>query len=258
LGLIEAIGSGAQQPQPSPVPAQGRAQLPGQLEQVLADHTDRVEAIRHDGGPGEPPFDDRAVRVGQVDAHDPHLFAAPQGAQVGGQIGLAAAGGDVKDPPAMQIAKGGREALAAVQGVLIDAEHPGAIHAQALLRLPLGKLSINASDGGLTQALPLGQHRGADPVVRGAHKLIPATAPCCAGPAAPQAGAAQSCARNRHSGNAGRRSPTHSTGQSTPSGGPVAHTSPCCGGGRLRSKGTVEARPTPQRIPASLDCSPSG
>ena len=71
-----------------------------------------------------------------------------------------------------QIAEGRREALATVQGMLVDAEDLRTLQAQSLLRFPLGKLSVDATDGRLPHVLPSGQTRGADPIVVPAEHLL--------------------------------------------------------------------------------------
>lgn len=124
-----------------------------------------MKAISHNLGPRKPPADDRPVGVGQVDAHHPNPVPAAQGVQVGGEFRFAPAGAQVKDPPVLQVAKGRREALAAMERVLVDAEHLRTIQAKTFLGLALRKLRVDASDGGLAQGLPPSQGRGTDPVI---------------------------------------------------------------------------------------------
>lgn len=165
LGWIESVAAGAQQPEPGAVPAQRGTELAGELEQMLADQPDGVEAVGHDLGAGKPTADDRAVGVGQVDADDSDALPAPQGAQVGGQLRLAAAGAEVEDPAVLQVAEGGGEALAAMQGVLIDTKHLRAVQALAFPGFALGELGVDAAHRGRPQSLPPSQGRGTDAVI---------------------------------------------------------------------------------------------
>src|SRR5476651_1140350 len=88
----EAVGPGAQEPEPRAVPAQGRAELTSQAHEVKADDPDRVEAVRDDGGVGEPLPDHRAVGAREINADDAHPVAAAQRPQVARELGLAPAG----------------------------------------------------------------------------------------------------------------------------------------------------------------------
>ena len=113
--------------------------------------------------------------------------------QVRGQLGLAPAGANVEDPAPMQVAEGGGEALALVERVLVDAEHPRAVQTQPLLGLPLGKLGVDARHRPWRYLLPISQDRGTDAVtVTLVNSLPPGL---CAVPAGQDPGqaAARSC-----------------------------------------------------------------
>lgn len=94
-------------------------------EAVLEEAHD-VEAVGDDAGLGEVAANQAAVRPGEVDADDLHLVAALELAEEGGQIRFAAAGPDSEDAAVLQVAEGGEEAPALVEGVLVDAEVAGA------------------------------------------------------------------------------------------------------------------------------------
>src|SRR5579871_4654582 len=162
---IEAILSGAQQAQPRALPAQIRAELPGDPEEMKASQADRVEAIRHDRGPGKPTPDHRAIGVGEIDADHFDFLPAAQRPQIRGELGFASALADIKHAVPLEIAEGRGEALALMQGVLVDAEDLRAVQAKPLAGFALGKLSVNATDRGWAHSLLLTQGRGADAIM---------------------------------------------------------------------------------------------
>jgi len=132
---------------------------------MLPHQPDRMEAVGDDHRPREPPPHQRAVRVGQVQADHPHALPAVQRLQEGAQLGFTAARAQVEDPVVLQIAEGGGEALAAVQGVFIDPQDPGTVQAEPFPGLAGGELGVDASDRRLAQAFAPRQRGRTDPVV---------------------------------------------------------------------------------------------
>ena len=97
--LIEAqpMGSAAQQAKPGSVPAEIGTELPGYAHEVQSGHAHRMEAIRHDPGPGEPALDEQPIGVRQVDANHPDFFAATKRGEIAGQLRLTAPRANVED-----------------------------------------------------------------------------------------------------------------------------------------------------------------
>jgi len=170
---VQPMGSAAQQAKPGSVPAQIGTELAGNAHEVQSGHAYRMEAIRHDPGPREPAFDEKAVGVRQVDAHHPDPVAAAKRGEIAGQLRLAASRANVEDPVLLQIAEGRHEALAPMQGMLVYAQDPRAILAQPLLGLPFGKLRVDPTHRRLAQVFPLRQPRRADAVVMAPVHFLP-------------------------------------------------------------------------------------
>src|SRR5580700_5693749 len=170
---IEAITATAQQSQPGPVPAQGRAKLPGYPHQVQSGQPDCMEAVRNDRRVGEPALDHRSVRVGQIDADHPYLFPASEGAKVARQFRLAASGANIKNTAPLQITKGRREALPFVERVLVYAQDGWTIQAHPLLCFSLGKLGVDPRHRCWPEPFSFAQPRGRDPIVVLLINLLP-------------------------------------------------------------------------------------
>ena len=114
-GRIEPVAPSAQDTEPSAIPAERRAQLPGKFEQMLSDQPDGVESVGDDDGAREPAPDECAVAVGQIDANHAHPLAPTQARQIRPELGFAATGAQVENPVVLEVAKGRREALAPMQ-----------------------------------------------------------------------------------------------------------------------------------------------
>jgi hypothetical protein len=67
-----------------------------------------------------------------------------------------------EDPVILKVTEGGAEALAFVQGVLIDAQIEGAVQADTFAGLADGKLLVDPSDSGLSKLLAPAQGTGTD------------------------------------------------------------------------------------------------
>ena len=72
-----------------------------------------------------------------------------------------------------EVAEGGAEALALVQGVFVDAQVLRAIQGDPLTGLAPGELGVDARHGRLAQALGRGNGAGTDPVVVLLEHLFP-------------------------------------------------------------------------------------
>jgi len=136
-----------------------------QLHEVVLDDADDMEAVGDDPGSGEGVFDEAAVGAGEVDADDPHLLPALELAKEPGEILMAAAGLDVENTPVFQVTEGGGEALALVEGVLVDAEVARALQGEAFGGFAAGELLVDAGNGGLADFVALGERAGADAIV---------------------------------------------------------------------------------------------
>lgn len=140
-------------------------QMAGQYHEVVLDDAHDMEPVGHDAGVREVAPDDAAVGTGKVDADDFHALAALEIAEESGQIRGAFAAPDVKDSAVFQVAEGGAEALAFVQGVFVDAEVARAIEGKAFGSLADGELLIDAGDGGLSEFPTAGEGSGANAIV---------------------------------------------------------------------------------------------
>jgi len=133
-----------------------------ELDTVLINQTNRMEAVGDDLGTGEPLPHKPPVWAGQVDTDQSDLLASLQGSKESTKILFAPAGMDIKDSVVLQVAEGGAEALSLVQGMLINAEIEGAILANTFLGFSLGKLLVDASYGRLAEPLSFAQDAGTD------------------------------------------------------------------------------------------------
>lgn len=135
------------------------------MHEVVLDDTHDVEAVGHDPGVGKIAPDEAAVGAGKIDANDLHAFAALEPAEESGEIGGAFAGPDIEDPAVLQVAEGGAEALAFVEGVFVDAEITRAVEGKAFGGLAEGELLVDAGDGCLSELLPAGEGPDAGAIV---------------------------------------------------------------------------------------------
>ena len=133
-----------------------------ELDTVLVDQANGVEAVGDDFGLGEPLANEPSVGTGQVDADQSDAFAAFESAQEAGQVFLTPAWADLEDTVIFQVAEGRAEALSLVQGMLVDAQIQGAVQTDAFTGLADGKLLVDPSDGGLTESMPPAQGTGTD------------------------------------------------------------------------------------------------
>ena len=140
-------------------------QMAGQLHEVVLDHAHDMEPVRHDPGIGKVAAHEAAVGAGKVDTDDLDALPPLEFAEESGEIRFAFARPDIEDPAVPQIAEGGAEALAFVEGVLVDAEINRAVQREALGGLAAGELLIDPGDGGLPEFLPVGEGFGADAIV---------------------------------------------------------------------------------------------
>ena len=163
--FIEPFGSGAQGGEIATVAFEVGCQQPRQLHEVVLDDAHHMEPVGNDPGVGEELPDQAAVGAGEVDADDLHPLPALEFAEETGQIRLALPWLDIEDPAFLQITEGGAEALALVEGVLVDAEVARAVQRQALGGLADGELVVDARDGGLAEFLAAGEGAGTDALV---------------------------------------------------------------------------------------------
>jgi len=124
-----------------------RGDLADEFQEVRDDGAHGVEAVGNDLGLGEAAGDEVAVGAGKVDTDDADLVPAAEAVEVGAQLGQAAAGDDVEDTVVFEVGESGGKAQAAVERVLVDAEHGRAVQAQALGGFAPGELGVDARDG---------------------------------------------------------------------------------------------------------------
>ena len=80
---------------------------------------------------------------------------------------------DIEDPPVLQVAEGGAEALALVEGVFVDAKVARTVQREAFGGLADGELLIDAGDGCLADGLSEGKGFGTDAVMMLSIDLLP-------------------------------------------------------------------------------------
>jgi len=165
LGLGESVWAFAQCGGPTPVMFEVWSDLSAQFHEVVLDESDDMEAVRDDAGLGEVVFDQRAVAGAHVDAHEAHLILSLKGFEEGLEVWGAFALGDIKDAVAFEIAEGGGEPAALVEGVFINAEHPRALAREPFTGLAAGEPVIDALDSRTAQLSEFGQPGSADAVV---------------------------------------------------------------------------------------------
>lgn len=165
LPFIEPFRRFAKGGEIAPVVLEVGDQLSRQGHEVVLDDAHDVEPVGHDAGVGEVAPDDAPVGAGKVDADDPDALAALEFTEESSQIRGAFAGLDIENPVVLQVAEGGAEALAFVEGVFVDAEVTRAVQGKAFGGLADGKLVVDAGDGGLSEFPAAGESPGADAVV---------------------------------------------------------------------------------------------
>ena len=173
LPLIEPFRSLAHGGEVATVVLQVGHQQPRQRHEVVLDDPHDMEPVGNDAGVGEVTPDEAAVGAGEVDADDLHPLPPLEFVQESGQVRLALPWLDLEDPAPLQIAEGGAEALALVQGVLIDAEVARAVQREAFGGLADGELVVDAGDGGLAEFPAAGEDAGADAIMMMLINLFP-------------------------------------------------------------------------------------
>ena len=123
----EVVLSFAQSPQEAAVVLDCGGNLAGQLQEVLDDNADDMEAIGNDLGSREVGSNQAAIGTGKIDANHANLVSALESAQKAAQIPWTAAGNNIEDPVVLKITEGGGKTLPLVQGVLVDTENPRAL-----------------------------------------------------------------------------------------------------------------------------------
>jgi len=121
LVWCKALWRHAQEREMTAVALDPWSDLAAEVHEVGKKHAHDVEAVGDDASVGEPAFDHRAVRAGEIDANDPDTLPTFEGTQEAEQIGFTAAFDDIEDLVVTQITEGGGEALAFMEGVLVDA-----------------------------------------------------------------------------------------------------------------------------------------
>jgi hypothetical protein len=118
---------------------------------VVLHDANHVKAIGDDLGIGEVASDDGAIGGTQVDADQADSLPAFQRVKEGFEGSGALSFHDIKDLVITEIAEGGGEATALVEGVFVDAEFEGAFEADAFASLSVGVLVVDAFDGSAAQ-----------------------------------------------------------------------------------------------------------
>lgn len=100
---------------------------PRELDEVVIDDADDVEAIGDDAGLGKVSLHESPVGAGEVDADELNTLSAPEFAKKMDEVGFTATGLDFEDAVVFEITEGGAKALSFVEGVFVDAEDEGAL-----------------------------------------------------------------------------------------------------------------------------------
>ena len=127
VGGRKVVLSFAQGSQRAAMVLDWRGDLAGQLQEVLGDNADDMEAIGHDLGSREVGSNQAAIGTGKIDANHANLVSALESAQKAAQIPWTAAGNNIEDPVVLKITEGGGKTLPLVKGVLVDPENPRAL-----------------------------------------------------------------------------------------------------------------------------------
>jgi hypothetical protein len=162
---FKALWRHAQEREMAAVAFDYRSDLAAEVHEVGKQDAHDVEAVGNDTGVGEPAFDHGAVRAGEIDADHPDALSALEGREEGEQIGFTAAFDDIEDLAVFEVAEGGGEALAFVEGVLVDAQDVWTLKTHALGGLARGELGVDASDGGSAQTGDASHGGGRDALV---------------------------------------------------------------------------------------------
>ena len=93
----ETVGVLAQSGEEAGVLGDLGSDIPEELEEVVLDDADDVEAVGNDFCIGEVSFDDSAVGGAQIDTDNAHLIPAAKGLQEAFERASALALGDIKD-----------------------------------------------------------------------------------------------------------------------------------------------------------------
>ena len=172
LDLVEAIGPHSQDGEGATVILNFRGNLSAEGHEVVNDNADDMEAIGDDPGIGEPFFNEAAVGGTQIDANHPDPLPALERCHKAGQIFRASTWNNIEDFVVFEITESGRETSTLVESMLVDAQDNGAVEADALAGFSLGKLMIDAFDGGLPKLEKVGKRGGANAKVMLAIDLL--------------------------------------------------------------------------------------
>lgn len=130
-----------------------RSEFTHQIEEVLLDDANDVEAVGDDPGVGEVLSDQGPVGTAQVHADDADVFLAFEGGEVGVEFFRSPSFDDIEDLVSPEVAEGGGEACASPQlgslsfdGVFINAEHGRTDAIEAFASFALGVFVVEAFD----------------------------------------------------------------------------------------------------------------
>jgi len=165
LGLGEPVGALAQGGEVSAVASEFGGDAPEEFHEVVEGQADDVEAVGDDACVGEVSADKGPVGGAHVDADHANPFPASESGEKGFERGSGLALDDVEDAVVAQIAEGGGEAAALVEGVLVDAENLRALERDSLACPAHGELVVDAFDGGGAHAGDPCHARAADALV---------------------------------------------------------------------------------------------
>lgn len=145
--------------------------LAHEIDEVLLDHADDMEAIGDDFGVGEVFADEGAVGAAQVHADDPDVILSLKLREVGLQVLWVTAFDDVEDSVGPEIAESGGELGAppmpsafSLDGVFVDAEDRRANTVRAFSSFEFGVFVVEAFDGGGSDAFSVGEDATGDAI----------------------------------------------------------------------------------------------
>jgi len=144
-----------------------------QLHEVVLDDTHDMEAVGHDACIGKVTANQAAIGAGEIDADDLHPLPALEFTKECCKVRLAFSGLNVEDPSVLQIAEGGAEALALVEGMFVDAKVARTVQREPFGGFADGELLVNAGDACLAEGLFERKGFGADAVMMQPVDLLP-------------------------------------------------------------------------------------
>jgi hypothetical protein len=167
----EVLGVGSQSGEVTSVIFDLRRDLSHEVDEVLLDHSNNMEAIRDDFGVGEVPLDEGAVRAAEIHADDTDVLFAFEGGEVGVESLWVAAFDDVEDSMSSEVTECRGELGAttvagsfSMDGVLVDAENRRADAVRSLPGFDLSVFVIEAFDRGRADAFAPGENTACDAI----------------------------------------------------------------------------------------------